>query len=540
MQKYARLAPATHIEYFDMVRPQSNFDFFEARFPELLPLKRVLSLIRQHGERTIVIEKLARSRDLQEENEDIRRSCTNFSQSTALRLSFFKKSIIDQAQLATTTDRDFIGYVIIKDDVLGGKHDFRIYEAVIRRSGHRNNFIKRAPVWRVRVVSKFYRIEGHLYAQQNGITNSCAHVAIRTAASCFGGRDMSYREMNRILEIKPPERSPGEGLELAEMIKLLQAAGARCFAADYRAKLKSTPPPFQKYVYGSIESGYPSIISFQTTRDVDKYHGIPIFGHTFNSDTWVPSAEQLYFEIGPGTRYIPSESWVSMYIGHDDNWGPLYCVPRHYFQTQHPIDPSNEKEDQPVAGSASPGLTQCVAHVISTVPKNVRVSPIRAEAIGIDYLLLLRPRVSKLQKNIWARRLNFYASRNLLVVRPNLITLEQYCSHLERIRDWKHNRVDQRMLEVLRSLADQVLWMVELSVPELFPTNLRKVGEVLIRAQQNIGTRTLEERLSGFFLARLPGYFALLRGIKNKKPQFSLISSGAEGHVELFGCEESG
>jgi len=96
------------------------------------------------------------------------------------------------------------------------------------------------------------------------------------------------------------------------------------------------------------------------------------------------------------------------------------------------------------------------------------------------------------------------------------------------------------MLEVLRSLADQVLWMVELSVPELFSTNLRKVGEVLIRAQQNIGTRTLKERLSGFFLARLPGYFALLTGIKSKKPRFSFISSGADGHVELFGCEESG
>jgi hypothetical protein len=540
MQKYARLVASNRIECVDMVRPESNFDFVDSRFPELLTLKRVLSLTRQHGERTIIVERLDPSKDLQEENEDIRRWCKEFSQSTAHRLSFFAKSVANEAQLATTTDRDFIGYVILKDDVIGGKREYRIYEAVIRRPGHRNNFIKRAPVWSVRVGTKVYRIEGHLYAQQNGISNSCAHVAVRTAASCFTGRDMSYREMNRILGIKPPKRSPGEGLELKEMIKLLQAAGGRCFAADYRAKSKITPPSFQKYVYGSIESGYPSIISFQTTRETDKYHGIPIFGHTFNSDTWVPSAEQLYFEIGPDTRYIPSESWVSMYIGHDDNWGPLYCVPRHYFQTQHPIDASND-EDSDGERSVPAGLTQCVAHVISTVPKKVRVSPIRAEAIGIDYLLLLRPRVAKLRKNIWAKRLNFYARRKLLVVRPNLITLDQYCSHLERIRGWKHNRIDARMLEVLRSLAaDQVLWMVELSVPELFSANLRKIGEVLIRAQQDIGTRTLRERLSGFFLARLPGYFALLTGIKKQKPRFSFVASGVEGHVELFGCEESG
>src|SRR6266404_7201409 len=124
MQKYARLARATHIEYFDMVRPQSNFDFVDARFPELLPLKRVLSLIRQHGERTIVVERIGLSKDLQEENEDLRRWCTTFSQSTAFRLSFFKKSVVNDAQLAATTDRDFIGYVIVKDDVIGGKREY--------------------------------------------------------------------------------------------------------------------------------------------------------------------------------------------------------------------------------------------------------------------------------------------------------------------------------------------------------------------------------------------------------------------------------
>ena len=121
MQKYARLARARDQEYVDMVRPESNFDFVEKRFSELLPLKRVLSLIRQHGERTIVVETLGPSKDFQEENEDLRRLCPNFSQSIARRLSFFKKSIVSDAQLGATTDRDFIGYVIIKDDVFGGE-----------------------------------------------------------------------------------------------------------------------------------------------------------------------------------------------------------------------------------------------------------------------------------------------------------------------------------------------------------------------------------------------------------------------------------
>ena len=63
-----------------MVRPESNFDFVDERFSDLLPLKRVLSVVRQHGERTIVVEKLGPSKDLQQENEDLRRFCTKSSE----------------------------------------------------------------------------------------------------------------------------------------------------------------------------------------------------------------------------------------------------------------------------------------------------------------------------------------------------------------------------------------------------------------------------------------------------------------------------
>jgi hypothetical protein len=527
MQKFARLAPAVETEIIDMTRPHSNFDFIEARFPELVTLRRLFSLIRQNHGRTIIMERLEPSRDLFEENEDVRQIRPNFSRSTAFRISFFSKSFSSAESLALLTDNELIGYAIIKNDVFGLKHESRIYESVLRPPHHPNNFVKREPVWRVRVGKKIYRIKGHLYAQQNGITNCCGHVAVRTAAACFGGKDMSYREMNRILGINLKKRTPGDGIELAEMVKLLRRAGARCFEADYRARPTTRQLPFQKYVYGSIESGYPAIISFQTTNDVDSYHAIPIFGHTFNSDTWVPSAERLYFQVGAGTRYIPSESWVSMYIGHDDNWDAHYCIPRHYFQTQHPT--------QINARDASPKLGECVAHVISTVPKKVHVSPIRAEVIAADYLFALRRRLARLRRNVWASRLNKHTTQNLVVLRPILVTTSEYCSHLRCIRDWNHKRIDAGVVSALEGLPNTNLWMVEVSLPELFSANLRKVGEVLVRAEKRPGPG----RLGGFFLARLPGYFALLREIKRGKPRFTFIPSGADGHVELFGCEEN-
>jgi hypothetical protein len=68
----------------------------------------------------------------------------------------------------------------------------------------------------------------------------------------------------------------------------------------------------------------------------------------------------------------------------------------------------------------------------------------------------------------------------------------------------------------------------------LFSANLRKVGEVLIRAEF---LPAVDRDLGSFVLARLPGYFALLSGGTPADPQYQFIPSGAEGHVQLIGCE---
>lgn len=529
MQTYARLAGSSRVEFVDMMRPRSNFDFIEAQFQDLVTLRRLLSLVRHHKGRTIVVERLSPARELIEEDEDVRQLNSDFRSSSTARLSFFTRSVRSADDLALLTDDDLIGYAIIKEDVFQHGRKNRIYESVFRSPARPNNFIKREPIWSLRVVDKRFRVKGHVYAQQNGITNCCGHVAVRTATATLGLKGMSYRQMNRLLGLSRLGRIPGEGLELSEMVRLLEAGGARCFEADYRAPSRVPPPPFQKYVYGSIESGYPAIISFQTTTDENSYHAIPIFGHTSNSDTWVPSAERSYFQVGASTRYIPSESWVSMYIGHDDNWGSHYCIPRHYFQTQHPTDAASDKT------ATRTKDVESVAHVISTVPKSVRVSPIRAEVLAADYLFMLRGRVARLQKNVWAKRLNQHIADNLVVLRPVLVSTAEYCAHLRRISDWKYDQIDPEIISSLEALPIRRVWMVEISLPELFPANLRKLGEILVRADKKIG----RERLMAFFLARLPGYFALLRLIEKKQPRFTFIPSGAKGHVELFGYEEN-
>jgi len=93
--------------------------------------------------------------------------------------------------------------------------------------------------------------------------------------------------------------------------------------------------PYQKLLYAGIESGAGAMLGFKLAGPrAEGRHIIPFFGHTTNQDAWVPNAEVAYFHVGEDTRYVPSEAWVSSFIGHDDNFGSNFCVPRLYAQNR--------------------------------------------------------------------------------------------------------------------------------------------------------------------------------------------------------------
>ncbi len=380
--------------------------------------------------------------------------------------------------------------------------------------------------WPVQVGTRRFQIDGYIFAQQNSLTNVCAHVGARTVASRFHPNgDITYREINRLLGIDHDARKlVPEGVAVNEIVQILAHAGAKCFQADYAGGFPAVVP-FQKYIYGSIESGYPAILVFSTQSPTGDMHAIPIFGHTLNQDTWVPRAEASYFRIG-GTAYIPSESWLSNFIVHDDNWGPNFCVPRHYLRQRAA---SADEDAQTPA--------EQVAHVIATFPKRVKVNAIRAEVVGADYLFSMLRQLPQ-GDNPWASRLVDYANRQQLVLRPVLLENEAYADHLENLEDWEGVKLPESFVKVLRELLKgSIFWMVELSVPELFSANLRKIGEVLIRADCE---PTSNRDLSAFFLARLPGYFALYQSGDAQNPKYKFFPNHLRSHVPLAHCEHRG
>jgi hypothetical protein len=73
--------------------------------------------------------------------------------------------------------------------------------------------------------------------------------------------------------------------------------------------------------------------------------------------------------------------------------------------------------------------------------------------------------------------------------------------------------------------------MIEVSLPELFPSNQRKLGEIVLDAAIKPSTR-LDFRT--FLFARFPGRFLLLEKISSSgKPSFVTVPSRLESHVPL-------
>ncbi len=558
MPQNARLCSANSVEFLPCERAFSNFDLVEKRFDGIEPMRRILSQARVHGARTIVIEDgLQDASDLQEENQDILALMPTFrvNETEACRVSFFRDAA-SESTIATIPEDSFIGYAIYKKDSIKA----RVYESVFAMSPRENNFVRGAPSWVCEVAGRSFTITGYLYAQQNAVTNSCAHVAVRTVATRFLREDLSYREMNEwVSEYRKAhgiqESLPGEGLTNLEICYLLERSGAKTFVADY-GRIEQSPVPYQLRLYDSIESGFPGIVFFgteiQTHEGEIAYHVIPVFGHTFNEDTWAPGADLKYFHHRKATKCLTSSAWVSMFIGHDDNSGSNFCIPQHYMEPLRTC--RNETGDAVLDDNGAPITCHqqggSVAYAIATVPAGIEADPIEAEAIAADFLLAILAEVPESfpgWKERWQNRLanpeNALAPDDL-ILRTSLITGSGYCRHLEMVSGWDRNKkIPDSIIDTLSPVADDPFWMIEVSLPELFSANRRKVGEVLIRADREPST---DRDAGSLLLARLPGCFAfgdfsnsVVSSPAGVGPSFLYVPVDIDDHVELFGCEEA-
>lgn len=155
----------------------------------------------------------------------------------------------------------------------------------------------------------------------------------------------------------------------------------------------------------------------------------------------------------------------------------------------------------------------------------------------MDYLCSILPLLPH-DAGVWGKRLLNFFNQKRCVLRPVLIEGNEYGKHLSFVKDWKGKKINKKHLDIFDNMFKRgKIWMIELSVPELYSTNKRKIGEILLEAEKPAGT---VRDFNNFILARLPGYFVSLNNITGGIPGFSFTRSIVKNHVQLFGCEKQG
>lgn len=503
-------------ELISLERPFSSFEFVENRFSGSPPIRKIFSIARCRKAKTLVCERIPAEGGVAEENEDLLAMDHAFKAEELVRLSFWDSQAISCDELR---GKDCIGYAILKLDEIPsiGWHRWHVYEAAFCSYTHSHNYANAASAFTFRCGEGFFSVRGCLYAQQNGLTKTCAQVAIRSITSTyFGTNELSYREINGTARRLSPGFDPSKGMTNDEIAEVLIALGVNVQTLDY-SQLEAPYPdirdilPYQKVVYSGIESGCGALVAFELSGPAAPQvgHVIPFFGHTFNEDSWAATGGPAYFQYGEHIRYIPSRAWLSSFLVHDDNFGANLCIPQNFLKKE---------------------LVSCVYELL---PKGWAYSGSEAEVAAADYFYSILPNLPPSDPVPWLRRLWEYVDDQRLILRHVPITKAQYLEHLRIIDDWEFRKESESTINAFEtSVSVGEFWMVEVSVPEVFPTNKRKLGEILLDASKPLSPETDG---ASFVLARFPGSFVFFEKLDAAgDPTFALSPSDIRSHVPLY------
>jgi hypothetical protein len=511
-----RMAAAENLETFLLKPPFSFFDFVEDSFGDYDSIRRIFSLARSSSAETLVIEQIQPCGIVAEENEDILGLYPSYRNAKLLRLSFWRKPVVEEG-ISAFASKDLAGYALFKQDQISDKDfdEWHVFEAVFAKYPHSHNCVPHPQTYHLMVAGKPFTIKGLLYCQQNTLNKACAQVAIRSLLSrILPEGDISYRRINEIAAAVKPAFLPGKGLDVPQMRKVLSELNLRFNDIDYSQYDEQLRKdlPYQKYAYAGLESGGGALVGFRLAgRELraEAKHIIPIYGHTFNKDTWAPNADISYFRIGEGVGYVPSESWTSSFLGHDDNFGPNFCIPRLYIE--------NDKVD----------------YVVEIFRPGVYYGGIQAEALALNILYSLLPSIVDV-RNKWISRLVQWTSKQQVVFRAQAMRTAEYVSHLCGLRDWEDNGENPELCKLLGQEMPEFVWAVEVSTPQLFPANERKLGEIVLDATKNLDLDDETSVNEVFIFARLPGIYLLGGEISNGTPQFTPVPSQLLSHTDLI------
>jgi len=318
-------------------------------------------------------------------------------------------------------------------------------------------------------------IDGSFFCQQNRITHVCAHAALRIAINSSPAlaipRKLTNEDINHALGIDHKDTVLNGGLDSQEIQQVLQTLGLTSHHADFRANLRTS---YASFVYPFVDSRLPLILGIEAQ---DVQHVVAVLGHTLNSDRWAAEAKQGYgcYPISP---YIPSVSWADHFLINDDNFGMHITLPAEMVQNL-------------IVPRLNPNLHAAMA--IGVVPSGTSLFGWLAEesAAGLAFDVLAKTK--PMPANRWLvhlRDLILKARKTLKQSRPPISTIVcrtllrargDYLAALEGVVDSNGNSLQMGERQFLHEWLPEWFWVTEITLPNLYMANKRKLGDVISR-----------------------------------------------------------
>ena len=516
------------VKFFILDRSFSLFRYIreELKIPrKYQAIPRCFSVAKSKGARGLIQEEICPCCIIQEENSDLRSIYKDsYSEGVLYRISFWKTPVSPSVEASLKND-DFIGYILLKQDIIENEIFFHVFEAVLSNSAA-NCFCHFNREFEVRILRQNYRVSGVLYAQQNGITKCCAHVALFSLLSIYPNErnlEPSFAKMNACIQKTKGEKV--QSLTPWEIQKILDLYGVS-YQQYYPDDID-----YHKIAYSGVESGYGTLLAFYSSEKTWKIwlknkisklkkivnlnfslglnlnlkgHVIFCWGHLLEQNAWLPQANRLYFNK---SHFFSSMNWVSHYLIHDDNFGCNFTLPVNHISKNKLafcIECRPPKQSLSTSSFIDNMALICFKEIISSF-----------RSAEPDYT----------KKSFWGRELFQTLDDEQLILRTFAVTKELYLKMLSEAEDADGKKESEEKLEFLSEYLEAGnFWLTEISVPQLFSINERKLADILFCMTSTYDTEV--EYQKNCKLIRIPFHYFM---INNEKIEF--CSSDIAAHI---------
>ena len=301
--------------------------------------------------------------------------------------------------------------------------------------------------------------------------------------------------INRVLNIDHKKAKGNEGFNPSEIKTVVeQVSEGKLTISFVKFKMMESKGSFWQTVYHAIESRLPVILLLKPLDSCIDAHAVTLLGHSLNEHDWWAYGTKGKFGINVDDDiFFSSSLWCNNFIINDDLIGPHYQFPIK-FRKVHSVSPILSKWQQ-LKRKIAP-LTDALyepLYSLTILPQSLAdnwslIYSGEYEAIAWMYDFIgdeVRSSSSKIKALIDSEDSFFkeyfyvYYEENSLITRIIALTKEEYLTALLSAGYLEDH------FDLIKERIPPYIWLVEISIPELFWINKRKIGEIVLDPESN-------------------------------------------------------